>query len=85
MNVERMEPIRPSPRCIDNLRSDLKEYQVDPKLAEKMEEFKIAIITIDPGHDAPRTEIRSAKVQHVCVIICSCQPRSVRLLTAVLW
>ena len=79
MNVERMEPIRPSPRCIDNLRSDLKEHQVDPKLAEKMEEFKIAIITIDPGRDAPRTGIRSAKVQHVCIIICSCQPRSVRL------
>ena len=44
-----------------------------------MEEFKIAIITIDPGRDAPRTGIRSAKVQHVCVIIFSCQPRSVRL------
>ena len=79
MNVERMEPIRPSPRCIDNLRSDLKEQQVDPKLAQRMEEFKIAIVTIDPGRDSPRTGIRSAKVQHVCVIICSCQPRSIRL------
>ena len=79
MNVERMEPIKPSPRCIDNLRSDLKEYQVDPKLAQKMEEFKIAILTIDPGRDSPRTGIRSAKVQHVCVTIFSCQPRSVRL------
>ena len=79
MNVERMEPIRPSPRCIDNLRSDLKEHQVDPKLAQKMEEFKIAILTIDPGRDSPRTGIRSAKVQHVCVIIFSCQPRSLRL------
>ncbi len=71
MNVERMEPIRPSPRSIDNLRSDLKEHQVDPKLAQKMEEFKIAILTIDPGRDSPRTRIRSAKVQHVCVLICS--------------
>ena len=53
MNVERMEPIRLSPRCIDNLQSDLKEHQVDPKLAQKMEEFKIAIVTIDPGRDSP--------------------------------
>ena len=53
MNVERMEPIRPSPRCIDNSRSDLKEHHVDPKLAQKMEEFKIAIITIDHGRDSP--------------------------------
>ena len=44
-----------------------------------MEKLKKAIITIDPGRDAPRTGIRSAKVQHVCVIICSCQHRSVRL------
>ena len=64
---------------MDKLRSDLKEHQVDPKRAQKMEESKKAIITIDPGHDAPRTGIRSAKVQHVCVIICSCQPRRVRL------
>ena len=80
MNVERKKPIRPSPRYIDTLRSDLKEHQVDPKLAQKMEELKIAIITIDPGRDAPgRTGIRSVKVQHVCVMIFSCQPRSVRL------
>ena len=83
MNVERKKPIevglRPSPRCIDTLRSDLKEHQVDPKLAQKMEELKIAIIKIDPGRDASRRGIRSAKVQHVCVMIFSCQPRSVRL------
>ena len=66
MNVERMEHIRPSPRCIDNLRSDLKEHQVDPKLAQKMEEFNIAIITIGPGRDSPRTGIRSAKVHMTC-------------------
>ena len=78
MNVGRKKPIRPSQRCMDKLRSDLKEHQVDPKRVQKMEESKKAIITIDPGRDAPRTGIRSAKVQHVCVIICSCQPRSVR-------
>ena len=44
-----------------------------------MEELKIAIIKIDPGRDASRRGIRSAKVQHVCVMIFSCQPRSVRL------
>ena len=82
MNVGRKNPIRPSPRCMDKLRSDLKEHQVDQKLARKMEELKKAIITIDRGRDAPRTETRSAKVQHVCVIICSCQPRSVRLFNA---
>ncbi len=81
MNVGRKKPIRTNPRCKDTLRSDLKEHKVDPKLAEKMEEFKIAIITIDPGRDAPRTGIRSAKVQHACVIIFSRQPRSVRLFT----
>ena len=67
MNVERKKPIRPSQRCIDTLRSDPKERQVDPKLAQKMEELKIAIIKIDPGRDAPRTGIRSAKVQHDCL------------------
>ena len=71
----------PSPRCMDILRSDLKEQQVDPKLAQKMEEWRKTIITIDPGRDAPRTWIRSAKVQHACVIIFSRQPRSVRLFT----
>ena len=79
MNVGRKKHVRPSPRCMDKFRTDLKEHQVDPKLAQKMEELKKAIITIDPGRDAPRTGIRSAKVQHVCVIIFSCQPRSVRL------
>ena len=79
MNVGRKKPLRPSPRCMDKLRSDLKEHQVDPKLAQKLEELKKAIITIDLGRDAPRAGIRSAKVQHVYVIICSCQPRSVRL------
>ena len=79
MNVGRKKPTSPSPRCMDKLRSDLKEHQVDPKLAQKMEELKKAIITIDPGCNAPRTGIRSAKVQHVCVMICSRQPRSVRL------
>ena len=78
MNVGRKKPIRPSPRCMDTLRSDLKEHQVDPKLAQKMEELKKAIITIDPATHLV-TGIRSAKVQHVCVIICSCQARSVRL------
>ena len=34
---------------------------------------------LHPGRDAPRTGIRSANVQHVCVIICSCQPSSVLL------
>ena len=38
---------------IDTLRSDLKEHQVDPKLAQKVEELKIAIIKIDRGRDAP--------------------------------
>ena len=79
MNVGRKKPIRPSPRSMDKFRTDLKEHQLDPKLAQKMEELKKAIITIDPGRDAPRTGIRSAKVQHVCVILFSCQPRSVRL------
>ena len=79
MNVGMKKHIRPSLRCMDNLRSDLKEHQVDPKLAQKMEELKKAIITIDPGRDAPRTGGRSGNVQHVCVIICSCQPRSVLL------
>ena len=54
---------------MDKLRSDLKEHQVDAKLAQKMEELKKAFITIDTGRDAPRTGIRSAKVQHVCVIV----------------
>ena len=66
MNVGREKPIRPSPRCMETLRSHLK---VEPKLAQKMEELKKAIITIDPEHDAHRTGIRSAKAQHVCVII----------------
>ena len=69
MNVGREKPIRPSPRCMETLRSDLKEHQVEPKLAQKMEELKKAIITIDPERDAHRTGIRSAKAQHVCVII----------------
>ena len=60
MNVGREKPIRPSPRCMDKLRSDLKEHQVDPKLAQKMEELIKTIITIDPGRDTPRTGIRSA-------------------------
>ena len=62
MNVGRKKPIRPSPRCMDKLRNDLKEHQVDPKLAQKMEELKKAIITIDPGRSAPRTGIRSANM-----------------------
>ena len=77
MNVGMKKPIRPSPRCMDKLRSDLKEHQVDAKPAQKMEELKKSI-----HNDRPRTRrtgIRSAKVQHVCVIVCSCQPRSVRL------
>ena len=40
MNVGREKHIRPSPRCMDKLRSDMKEHQVDPKLAQKMEELK---------------------------------------------
>ena len=40
MNVGRKKPIMPSPRCMDKLRNDLKEHQVDPKLAQKMEELK---------------------------------------------
>ena len=79
MNVGRKKPIMPSPRCMDTFRSDQKENQVDPNFVQKMEELEKAIITIGPGRDAPRTGIRSAKVQHVCVIICSCQPRRVRL------
>ncbi len=57
MNVGRKKPIKPSPTCMDKLRSaDLKEHQVDPQLAQKMEELKKkTIITIDPGRDAPRT------------------------------
>ena len=86
MNVGRKKPIWPSPRCMDKLRSDLKEHQVDPKLAQKMEELKKAIITIDPGRDALRTGIRSAKVQHVCVIIyVHVNPGAFAFLTAVLW
>ena len=53
MNVRRKKPIRPSPRCMDKLQSDLKEHQVDPKLAQKMEELKKAIITIDPDATHP--------------------------------
>ena len=80
MNVGSKKRIRPSSRCMDKPRSDLNVHQVDPKLAQKMEEFKKSYhITIDPGRDAPWTGIRSAKVQHVCVIIFSSQPRSVRL------
>ena len=45
---------------MDKLRSDLKEHQVDPKLAQRREDLKKAIITIDPGREAPRTGIRSA-------------------------
>ena len=71
MNVGRKKPIRPSPRCKDTLRSDLKEHQVDPKLAQKMEEFKKTNHNDRAGRDAPRTGIRSAKVQHVCVIVMS--------------
>ena len=62
MNVGRKKPIRPSARCIDTLQSDQKEHQVDPKLAQTMEELEKAIITVGPGRDAPRTGIRSAKV-----------------------
>ena len=40
MNVGRKKPIRLSPRCMDKLQSDLKEHQVDPKLAQKIEELK---------------------------------------------
>ena len=53
MNVGRKKPIRPSPRCMDKLRSDLKEHQVDPKLAQKMEELKKAITTIDRTRRIP--------------------------------
>ena len=53
MNVGMKKHIRPSLRCMDNLRSDLKEHQVDPKLAQKMEELKKAIITIDPDATHP--------------------------------
>ena len=62
MNVGRMKPLRPSPRCMDILRSDLKEHHVDPKLAQKMEEWRRTIIAIDSGRGAPRTGMRSAKV-----------------------
>ena len=51
MNVGRKKPIRPSPRCMDTLRSDLKEHQVDPKLAQKMEELKKS-----NHNDRPRTQ-----------------------------
>ena len=40
MNVGGKKPLRPSPRCIDILRSGLKEHQFDPKLAQKMEEWR---------------------------------------------
>ena len=53
MNVGRKKPIRPSPRCMNKLRSDLKEHQFDPKLAQIMEELKKAIITIDPDATHP--------------------------------
>ena len=59
----RKKPLMPTPRCIDCLRSDLKAHQVDSKLAQKMEEWRKAIVAIDPGRDAPRTGIRSAKVK----------------------
>ena len=58
----RKKPILPSPRCMDRLRSDMKEHQVDQKFAQKMvEELRKAIITIDSGCDVPRTGVRSAK------------------------
>ena len=43
MNVGRKKPIMPSPRCMDKLRSDLTEHQVDAKIVEKMEELKKSI------------------------------------------
>ena len=83
MNVGRKKPIRPSPKCMDKLRSDLKEHQVNQTLAQKMEELKKAIITIDPGRDAPRIGKGAA---------CWCNnnyvhvnPGAFAFLTAVLW
>ena len=37
MNVGSKKPLRPSSRCMDRLRLVLKELQVDPKPAQKME------------------------------------------------
>ena len=38
--------MRPSPIFMDRLGSDLKEHQVGPKLAQKMEEWRNPIITV---------------------------------------
>ena len=40
---------RPRLRWIDRVRSDLKQHQVDPKLAQNGEGWRKAIMEIDPG------------------------------------
>ena len=57
MNVGREKPVKPSPRCMDRLRNDLKEYQVDPK--NRTENGRMEKSN---HNDRIRTGIRSAKV-----------------------
>ena len=59
----------PCPRCMARLGSDLKEHQVDPKLAQKMEELRKAIITIYPGRDALRAGI--SKIGEGAACLCN--------------
>ena len=60
LKVGRKIPLRPSLRCLDTLRSDLKEHHVVQKLAQKMEEWRKNNHNDRPERDAPKTGIRSA-------------------------
>ena len=40
---------RPILRWIDRVRSDMKEYQLDPKLAQNIESRRKPVMAIDPG------------------------------------
>ena len=85
MNVGRKKPIRPSPRCMDKLRSDLKEHKVDPKLTQKMEELK------SNNNDRPRTRRTPDwdKIGKGAACLCKNMFMSIQerlpFLTAVLW
>ena len=68
MNVGRVTPLRPTLKCMDILRSDLKEHQVDPKLAQKMEEWREAFKAIDTGREKHPYRDNIGKDEHVCVL-----------------
>ena len=40
---------RPRLRWMDGVRSDMKQHQLDPKLAQNRETWRKAIMAIDPG------------------------------------